>query len=193
MILTTSIFHKITFFKFAIKCNFTYNENMENYPIELVNSLLENPVLNDEIKIKTQEFLCDDDDDVGVNYDRLRTGTSQEEVQEEFKMTKLSSFREQEIGARKFYHQTTKIKSSSILETFLRSDFVPWASSARPMPTTRIPEQKFDSNLEEEHEALCESVRRIVYPATLPNILNRLVTIVKSEKITQSVWIDECT
>jgi hypothetical protein len=91
---------------------------------------------------------------------------------------------------------TFTIESSTIIET-MTSKFVPWRTSSRPIvPITRVygVSSSFDKeDLDGEYETMCVSSRRHVNPTTLPNILNKLVTVINNEKLVQTVLIEECT
>lgn len=59
---------KIKTFQSAIKCNFRYEEEDQNYPLNIIEELVERSFAIDTAIRHSKDFICDDDNDVdGTN------------------------------------------------------------------------------------------------------------------------------
>lgn len=176
----------------------------DNYPVELVESLLSSSALNYTERSSSKEFFCEEDE-VGISYGEFLVSQTKVYAKIPIRSTTTTKLKPQENYSEEFFEteETTQI------EIFLKKETFRSTTSTKLFPTndlvvdfvfggttTRKPDKIFSKKGDHEdndYESLCTSTQRRVIPSTLPNILNKLVTVAYSEKLVQTVWIEECT
>jgi hypothetical protein len=167
--------------KFAIECDFNYAESEENYPTELISSLLQNSIFEQQSTTMKpsevpQEVYCGSDHISYREYQEPKVVSSTEYFSPEVQQV-----------SRRVYVST--------------SSFLPPGSGSRSSePRVVKPGFDLEKKLEEErkrdheehYDTLCSSKKQIVYPKALPNMLSKLVTVVNVPELSQQVWFETC-
>lgn len=149
-------------FQNGIKCNFTFQEDVNNYPERIIDQILSRKkasFFNRTNGRNSQEFNCEDD------------------IDEDLEVVPVTK--------KLFVHKNagpTFRKPIDVETRFDNTNSTAVSKEAFPMEDD---EDRFS-------EPACAVTKSTIFPKTLPNLLNKLVVVVNHAKFRQEVKIERC-